>query len=99
MGTIDNQIAIVTGGGGGIGGAVADRFAREGAKLAVVDIDADAAKAQAARLAKKGADAIAIAADVTNEQSVRTMVQAALDRWGRIDICHCRRRSGSQSPT
>jgi NAD(P)-dependent dehydrogenase (short-subunit alcohol dehydrogenase family) len=86
MGTIDNQIAIVTGGGGGIGGAVADRFAREGAKLAVVDIDADAAKAQVARLAKKGADAIAIAADVTNEQSVRTMVQAALDRWGRIDI-------------
>lgn len=86
MGTIDNQIAIVTGGGGGIGGAVADRFAREGAKLAVVDIDADAAKAQAARLAKKGADAIAITADVTNEQSVRTMVQAALDRWGRIDI-------------
>jgi NAD(P)-dependent dehydrogenase (short-subunit alcohol dehydrogenase family) len=86
MGTIDNQIAIVTGGGGGIGGAVADRFAREGAKLAVVDIDADAAKAQAARLAKKGADAIAVTADVTNEHSVRTMVQAALDRWGSIDI-------------
>ena len=39
MAAIDNKIAIVTGGGGGIGGAIARRFAREGAKLAVADID------------------------------------------------------------
>src|SRR5262245_54696736 len=44
MGAIDNKIAIVTGAGGGIGGAIAKRFAREGAKLAVADIDADAGK-------------------------------------------------------
>jgi 3-oxoacyl-[acyl-carrier protein] reductase len=86
MGTINNKIAIVTGGGGGIGGAIADRFAREGAKIAVADIDSNAAKAQTARLAGKGADAVAITADVTQKESVRGMVQASLDRWGRIDI-------------
>ena len=47
MGSIDNKIAIVTGGGGGIGGAIAQRFAREGAKLAIVDIDAEAAESRA----------------------------------------------------
>jgi NAD(P)-dependent dehydrogenase (short-subunit alcohol dehydrogenase family) len=86
MGAIDNKIAIVTGGGGGIGGAVAERFAREGAKLAVADIDANVAQTQAARLADKGADAIALTADVTKKEFVHGMVQAALDRWGRIDI-------------
>jgi NAD(P)-dependent dehydrogenase (short-subunit alcohol dehydrogenase family) len=86
MGTINNKIAIVTGGGGGIGGAIADRFAREGAKIAIADIDSNAAEAQTARLADRGADAVAITADVTQKESVRGMVQASLDRWGRIDI-------------
>lgn len=82
MGAIDNKIAIVTGGGGGIGGAIA----RDGAKLAVVDIDPESAKATAAELTAQGIDAIPIVADVTKKPSVREMMQAALDRWGRIDI-------------
>jgi 3-oxoacyl-[acyl-carrier protein] reductase len=86
MGTIDNKVAIVTGGGGGIGGAIVQRFAREGAKVAVADIDAEAAKASAANVAAKGADSMAIAADVTDKKSVDGMVKATLDRWGRIDI-------------
>jgi 3-oxoacyl-[acyl-carrier protein] reductase len=86
MGAIDNKVAIVTGGGGGIGGAIVQRFAREGAKLAVADIDAEAAKASAANLATKGADGMPIATDVTDKKSVDQMVQATLDRWGRIDI-------------
>src|ERR671911_496365 len=44
MGAIDNKVAIVTGGGGGIGGAIVERFAREGATLAVADIDAQAVR-------------------------------------------------------
>ena len=86
MAALDNKIAIVTGGGGGIGGAIAQRFAREGAKIAVADIDAGMAKSCAAQIANQGFDAIPITADVTNKKSVQQMVQAALDRWGRIDI-------------
>lgn len=86
MGTIDNRIVIVTGGAGGIGAAIAQRFANEGAKLAIADIDADAAKTTVAAIAANGADAIPIATDVTQKNSVVTMVKATLDRWGRIDI-------------
>jgi 3-oxoacyl-[acyl-carrier protein] reductase len=86
MGAIENKIAIVTGGGGGIGGAIARRFAREGAKLAVADIDAATANAAATELAAQGAEAMAMLADVTQKQSVNEMVKAVLTRWGRIDI-------------
>jgi 3-oxoacyl-[acyl-carrier protein] reductase len=86
MGAIDSKVAIVTGGGGGIGGAIVQRFAREGAKLTVADIDTTAAKASAANVADKGGDAISIATDVTHKKSVDEMVRATLDRWSRIDI-------------
>jgi NAD(P)-dependent dehydrogenase (short-subunit alcohol dehydrogenase family) len=86
MHVIDNKIAVVTGGAGGIGSAIARHFAREAARLAIVDIDPDAAKTTSARLTAKGTDAIAIAADVTNKKSVQEMVQTTLKRWGRIDI-------------
>jgi NAD(P)-dependent dehydrogenase (short-subunit alcohol dehydrogenase family) len=86
MGTLDNKVAIVTGGGGGIGGAIVQRFAREGAKLAVADINLDAAQTRVKEVADRGAYAIAIRSDVTDNKSVETMVQATLDRWGKIDI-------------
>jgi NAD(P)-dependent dehydrogenase (short-subunit alcohol dehydrogenase family) len=86
MGAIENKIAIVTGGGGGIGAAIVRRFAREGAKLAVADIDAEAAKSAVSELTAQGTDAIPIVADVTKKKSVGEVIQAALDRWSRIDI-------------
>ncbi len=86
MGTIDDKVTIVTGGGGGIGGAIVQRFAREGAKLAVADINRDAAQTRVKEVSDRGSDAIPIVADVTNKASVRDMVKATLDRWGKIDI-------------
>ncbi len=86
MGQLDNKIAIVTGAGGGIGGAIAVRFAREGAKIAVADIDGEAAQARVAEVAARKGDAFSIVADVTIKKSVEQMVRATLERWGRIDI-------------
>lgn len=86
MGSIDHKIAIVTGGGGGIGSAVAERFSREGAKVAIADIDVDSAASQSARLKAQGADTFALFTDVTVKRSVTELIQAALGRWGRIDI-------------
>jgi NAD(P)-dependent dehydrogenase (short-subunit alcohol dehydrogenase family) len=86
MGAVENRIAIVTGAGGGIGGAIVRRFAREGARVALADIDAGSAKTTAAELAAAGVEALPIVADVTNRKAVGQMTQAVLDRWGRVDI-------------
>jgi 3-oxoacyl-[acyl-carrier protein] reductase len=86
MGAVENKVAIVTGGAGGIGSAIVQRFAREGAKVAIADIDAKAASALVAGLTASGADVIPILADVTNKKSVEDMVKATLQRWGGIDI-------------
>jgi NAD(P)-dependent dehydrogenase (short-subunit alcohol dehydrogenase family) len=86
MGQLDNKIAIVTGAGGGIGGAIAVRFAREGAKIAVADIDGETSKSRAAEITQEGRQSFSIVADVTRKTSVEQMVQAALSHWGRIDI-------------
>jgi NAD(P)-dependent dehydrogenase (short-subunit alcohol dehydrogenase family) len=86
MPALESKIAIVTGGAGGIGGAIAGRFAAEGAKLAIADIDGGAAAANAAALIAKGSEATAVTADVTVKNSVAAMIQSVLELWGRIDI-------------
>ena len=86
MAGIKDKVAIITGSAGGIGGAIALRYAREGAKLALADIDAKTGESRAAEISARGCDAFAIVADVTNKTSVQQIVQRTLDRWGRIDI-------------
>jgi len=80
---LQNKVAIVTGGGSGFGEGIVKRFAAEGAKVVVADINEDAAKRVAGEV---GAAAIAVRADVSVSADVKAMVQAAVDAFGRLDI-------------
>lgn len=82
----DGQVVIVTGGGSGIGRCVARRFGSLGATVVVCDRDGGAADAVRDELAKRGTDALAVTADVTDEQAVASLVGEA-ERFGdRIDV-------------
>jgi NAD(P)-dependent dehydrogenase (short-subunit alcohol dehydrogenase family) len=78
------KVAIVTGGGRGIGEAVCRAFAREGAKVVIGDLDGDAGRQVADSLGDD--QAIAVETDVTNPAAAQALGQAAIDRFGRIDI-------------
>jgi NAD(P)-dependent dehydrogenase (short-subunit alcohol dehydrogenase family) len=84
-GLVEGKVAVVTGGGSGIGEAAARLFAAEGAAVLVADRNADAAATVAEALVATGADAVAVTTDVTDEGSVEAMVAAGVQRWGRID--------------
>jgi 3-oxoacyl-[acyl-carrier protein] reductase len=86
MHELKDKVAIVTGGGGGIGGAIARHFAREGAKIAVADINAESGHQRVAEITDQGGDAFGVVVDVTNKKSVQEMVRLTLERWGKIDI-------------
>ena len=82
----DGQVAVVTGGGGGIGRAVCVTLARLGARVLVVDLDRAAAEATAAEVAASGGEAQVAVADVSRSQDVAAFVAHALQAWGRIDV-------------
>ena len=85
MHRLAGKVAIVTGGGGGIGSAVVRRFVAEGAKVAVADVFEDSAKAVAEPL---GDAAFAVQFDASDPASVEAMVEATVARFGRLDILH-----------
>jgi len=81
------QVAIITGGARGIGRATTIELANTGARVLInYQRSAGAAEALAAEIVAAGGDAFAYQADVADEQAVTGMVQAVLDRWGKIDI-------------
>lgn len=85
MGRLEDKIAIITGGSGGIGKATAQRFLAEGAHVVLVDLDDDALGAVAREL-DGGDRVLTVRADVSREEDVRGYVSATLERHGRIDV-------------
>ena len=92
-GRLAGKVAIVTGAGSsgpgwGNGKAAAALFAREGARVCCLDINLAAAKETAGIIADEGGEAFAHACDVADSGDVKAAVEAAMDRWGRIDVLH-----------
>ncbi|HEY3612331.1 MAG TPA: SDR family oxidoreductase [Gaiellales bacterium] len=82
-GRLAGRVALVTGGGRGLGRAVAERYVREGAQVAIADIDADLARTAAASLGESG---IGVQCDVARADDVERAFDECLERFGRIDI-------------
>jgi len=86
MQRFENKTVIVTGGGGGIGGATSRRFGREGARVAVFDLNLEAAKGVAADIQRAGGKAEAFECDITRRAAVDVAVAAAESKLGPIDV-------------
>ncbi|HEX7232672.1 MAG TPA: SDR family NAD(P)-dependent oxidoreductase [Candidatus Binatia bacterium] len=86
MGRLENRIALVTGGGQGIGRAIALAMAREGAALVIGDLNETNAGAVKKEIEGLGSKASALHADISNEESVQAMVEATLKEHGRVDV-------------
>src|ERR1039458_5595039 len=90
---LQGKICIVTGGGQGIGASVADCFVKEGASVVIAELDESVGAAKARELTAQGATALFIRTDVTQVESVKTMVTETLARFGRIDVLEIGRAS------
>ncbi|MEZ0353083.1 SDR family NAD(P)-dependent oxidoreductase [Mycobacterium sp. pR1184] len=88
MSRLAGKVAIVTGGAGGIGAATAAELAREGAAIAVVDIDETRADEVADGIRRTGAQATALCGDLAEEDVARSVVRATVAEFGRLDVLH-----------
>ncbi len=82
----DNKVVIITGASSGIGAAVARRLARDGMRLTLAARRLDRLEQVAAEVEALGGEAILVQTDVRNQDELKRMVQATLDKWGRIDV-------------
>jgi NAD(P)-dependent dehydrogenase (short-subunit alcohol dehydrogenase family) len=85
-GLLNDRIAVVTGGGGGIGAATARLFADHGARVVIADIDAELAHRTAGQINESGGSAVAVTADVRDAEQVADLARSVLERHGRVDV-------------
>jgi len=83
---LEDKVAVITGASSGIGKTVALRFAEEGAKVAICDLDLEESEKVVNQISKKNGKAIAIKMDVTSEGEVNKGIDQIADKWGTIDI-------------
>ena len=81
-----DKVAIITGGGAGIGQAIAQRYAREGARVTLAEINPATGKATEEAITRAGTEALFVETDVAEENQVKVMVEITLARFGRIDV-------------
>lgn len=84
--SLEGRVALIPGGGGAIGSAIAAALAGAGARVAVVDVTDERAEAAAATIRETGAEVLALGADVTSETECERIVAATVERFGRLDI-------------
>src|SRR5262245_39138995 len=82
----DGRVALVTGGGRGLGRAVATRLAEENAAVAILALHEQSARTAAASITSRGGKALALWGDVAQEAAVRTCIDAVVHEFGRLDI-------------
>ena len=86
MGSLDGEVAIITGGGSGIGKGIASAFAGEGCSVVIAARDAERLERAAEEIRSSGGEALAVKTDVTDEMSVEALFAAVTERFGRLDI-------------
>ena len=88
MARLRDKVAIITGAASGVGRAAAALFAREGAKVALLDVDTEGGEAAAREVEQEGGQAMFIACDVSSGTAVERAVAAVVDRYGEVHVLY-----------